>query len=440
MDVLNKNCDRSNRLLREAFAWMLTCMLLLSSTACEQKSNQSGSPKPTAEKPVDSTPSPAPSATPVPVKSGGKRAEYAKDVVIDWNTKQVEVSAKVVQTDLPIELLLCAENTKEHESILVTGAQPKKIFEALGMIGATVGTPAAIDPATGKQTAATGQPLDIDIEYEADGKKFRQKAHEWMVDSKNKKPIGPLNWVFCGSRTEDGKFTADADGTIACVVDFSTALIGLAESHSASDAELWVLADKNRVPKVGTKCTVTIRPKQDSSPSPSKTTAVAKTDPAHSDSAAGDTEPIDLQLTPEGFFQYNDDILDALSLDALIKDRIKSNPAQKVSLTAMQVEPDAVEKMNLFTRLAGRAIIGSGIDQKNLTMTLLDEPPKSESKVEPSDASDAGDETTAKSDPAATSPTPAPENLGEIRRESAEKKKQSNATPTPEPSPEPKNP
>ncbi len=377
-----------------------------------------------------------------PVEPTGKRTEYAKDILIDWNALQVEVTARVVQTDLPIELLLCAENSKEHESILATGAQPRKIYEALGLIGATVGSPMSFDPTTGKQTTASGQPLDIEIEHESSGKKLRQKAHEWMVDSKNKKPIAPLDWRFCGSRMEGGTFTADADGTIACVVDFSTALIGLAASHSASDSELWVLADKNRVPMLGTTCTVIIRPKKDAATPPPAATVSTTTAPA------AKSDNIDLLLTPEGFFQSGDEILDALSLDAMIKEQIKTNPDLKVSLTAMPVEPDAVEKMNLFTRLAGRAIIGSGINQKNLTMKLLDEPPKVASDANEPETStpekqqpkqEAPKEKTGA--PEAASPSPAPADLGEIRRKAAEKKNpQASPAPSPSPSPEAKNP
>jgi hypothetical protein len=365
-----------------------------------------------------------------PVTTTGKRAEYAKDVLIDWAALQVEVAARVAQTDLPIELLLCAEGTKEHESILVTGAQPKKIYEALGLIGAAAGTPVSLDPATGAQTAASGQPLNIEVAYEVDGQTVRRLAHEWMVDSKDKKPIAPLNWVFCGSRTDGGKFAADMDGTIACVVDFSTALIGLAESHSASDSELWVLADKNRVPRQGTACTVIIRPVK-KTPPPATTTVVTSSPPA----AAG--EVMELMLTPEGFFQHGDDILDALSLDGLIKERIKTNPDQKVSLTAMQVEPEGVEKMNLFTRLAGRAIIGSGIDQKNMTMTLLDEPEKKVSEKKEPEKNQSEGKAEASPKPSAS---PAPQELGAIRRAAAEKSKPASSpapSPTPGPSPTP---
>ncbi|GJM24894.1 MAG: hypothetical protein DHS20C16_13090 [Phycisphaerae bacterium] len=396
MEVLIRSCDRSNRLLRVA------CVLLVTSVVSADPKQPGSSPAPTTPtttQPVTPTPAPKPMH---PVTPAGKRVEYAKDVLIDWSALQVEVTARVAQTDLPIELLLCGEGTKEHESILVTSAQPKKIYEALGLIGATAGTPVSFDPATKKQTAASGQPLDIEIAYEVDGKKTSKKAHEWMVDSKNKKPIGPLNWVFCGSRKDGEKFAADADGTIACVVDFSTSLIGLAESHSASDSELWVLADKNRVPKVGTMCTVVIRPVKKTATPPPATTVVTSTAPATQ------TEVIELQLTPEGFFQHGDDILDALSLDGLIKERIKTNPDQKVSLTAMPVEPAGVEKMNLFTRLAGRAIIGSGINQKNLTMKLLDEPEKKAEASPPPPKLDSIRRAAAEKGKPASSPAPSP--------------------------------
>ncbi|MEZ6084584.1 MAG: YdjY domain-containing protein [Phycisphaerae bacterium] len=78
------------------------------------------------------------------------------------------------------------EGTKEHESILVTGAQPQKIYEALGLIGATTGSPVSFDPATNKRTAASGSPLSIEVAYDANGQAVRHSAHKWMIDSKTK--------------------------------------------------------------------------------------------------------------------------------------------------------------------------------------------------------------------------------------------------------------
>ncbi len=438
MDVQPRSCGRLNRVLR------IACVLCLSSVVIADPTQPVASPAPTTA-PVAPTPTPKPM---FPVEPKAKRAQYAKDVLIDWEAKQVEVAARVAQTDLPIELLMCAEGTKEHESILVTGAQPQKIYEALGLIGATTGSPVSFDPATNKQTAASGSPLSIEVAYDANGQAVRHSAHKWMIDSKTKKPIAPLNWIFCGSRMENGQFAADTDGTIACVVDFSTALIGLAESHTSSDADLWVLANKDRVPAKGTNCTVIIRPATNATTPPVTMTPPSNTVVTSTPPVGKTTEPIDLMLTPEGFFQHGDDILDALSLDGLIKERIKTNPAQKVSLTAMQVEPAGVEKMNLFTRLAGRAIIGSGIKQANLTMKLLDEPEKKKEDTKaPVKENDQPSPSPANASPA-PAPTPTPKDLGEIRREAGKKKDgsqstpSSEATPSPEttPSPAPKNP
>ncbi|NOX58804.1 MAG: hypothetical protein GXP29_08100 [Planctomycetes bacterium] len=337
---------------------MTVAVLLVATSPLIGDPPKASPPAPTPKSASTPAPSPKPDAT------HGKRVQYDKGILIDWSVPQVEITARVAQTDRPVELLICSEKTKEHESVLVTNARPKKIFEALGLIGAAAGKPGSFDPTSGKITPASGQALTIDVSFEQDGKTVRKGAHDLMVESKTKKPIGSLPWVFCGSSTLDGRFAADVDGTIACVVDFSTALIGLADSHTSSDSELWLLADKNRVPKQGTPCTVIIRTKESSTPPPAQ--------PAPKLAASG---VLDLTLTPEGFFQLGDDVIDALALDALVKERIKINPNQKVIIRPIKVELEEARKMNLFTRLAGRAIIGSGINADSLSIQFLDEPP-----------------------------------------------------------------
>ncbi len=48
------------------------------------------------------------------------------------------------------------------------------------------------------------------------------------MDSKERRPLESLDWVFAGSSTlSDGRFGADSDGTVVCVVDFENALITL---------------------------------------------------------------------------------------------------------------------------------------------------------------------------------------------------------------------
>lgn len=94
-----------------------------------------------------------------------------------------------------------------------------------------------------------------------------------MIEKSSGKPPDKLHWVFSGSTLrraapsplsreagrDEGRFAADIDGTVICVVDFDSALISLPARHSSDDAELWLLANPSAIPPLGTRCTLVIR-------------------------------------------------------------------------------------------------------------------------------------------------------------------------------------
>ena len=298
--------------------------------------------------PQPSADSPQPSAVPAPLQepktASGKRVAYAPHIWIDWSIPRVEIESVVAQTEGAIELLLCSRGTKEHESILVTDASAQHIFEATGLIGLTPGKPVGLDPATGQTIPPTGDPVVVQIEW--DEKVI--PAHEWMLRADSSTPADAIDWVFAGSRDIGERFGAQADGTIICVVDFDTALIAPGESHTSDDAELWLEANPQRIPPRGTPCRVIVRPADPSS-------------------------PMNLTVTREGQFQWDDRLLSPIELDTIIRRRVARNPDQPVHLSAA---PGTDARL---ARVAARCIIGSGIKQDHLTLSLPDEPSPSPS-------------------------------------------------------------
>lgn len=321
-------------------------------------------PQPTPRPAPTPTPTPAPTAPPAPTAAPDaqaaekpKRVEYAPHVTIDWTVPQVEVEARVVYREGPIELLLCSVGTKEHESILATPAKPSHVFEALGLIGIEPGSPPSYDPDSQQAIPATGQRVAIEIEFAVDGGKRNLAAHDWMILADSDAAMPAPRWVFCGSRKDNaGRLTADSEGTIICVVDFDTAIIGISEHHTADNDALWLKADPASVMPIGTVCTVVIREL--------------------------DEAPMELTLTPENLFAWKERILTAEELDGIIRYRTRHNPDQEVILTEKPGEP------NPFARLAAHAIIGSGIKRERMTANLLPPTPKP-APAEPQDASPA---------------------------------------------------
>jgi len=197
--------------------------------------------------------------------SGDRIAIYKPGVAINWTRRQVELSGRVCLREGMLELFACGTgadgSAKTHESIVLLQGRPRDVYEALGLIGLEPGRPPRWDPVANKVEPATGQRLELRVEWLDDGRRRQVDVSEWMQPNEDpNRVLGPLPWVFAGSRVQPGGgILADEDGTIATVVDFDGAIIALAASHSADNAQLWLAARPSRIPPVNTPCTVIVR-------------------------------------------------------------------------------------------------------------------------------------------------------------------------------------
>ena len=188
-----------------------------------------------------------------------KKAEtqYAPGVIVNWQAPNVEVTGHVVLREGTLELFACSPRTREHESIVVVDAQPLRIFEALGLVGLSPGKPVTLDNKTQAWVPATGDAVLIEVRWKGAGKIHTADIGTWMVDVATGLHLPPGIWRFAGStRDESDTFLANADGTVICVVDFPTALIAVGELKSADNDSLWVRADREKIPPVGTPVTL----------------------------------------------------------------------------------------------------------------------------------------------------------------------------------------
>jgi len=186
--------------------------------------------------------------------------QFAPGIRIDWDNMRVEVDARVVLRDGALELVACSPRTREHESIVAVDARPLNIFQALGLIGLEPGSPAKYVERTQTWSPPRGEALRILVRYEKDGKTLVHPVESWLQEVKTKKPPKKIDWVFSGSQIGDSKrFAADAEGTVVCVVDFESALVSVGQLHSADNELLWLTANTDAIPPIGTKCTLIIQ-------------------------------------------------------------------------------------------------------------------------------------------------------------------------------------
>lgn len=188
--------------------------------------------------------------------------EFAPGVRIDWTKRTVEVDARVVLREGLIELFACTPGTREYESIVVVRGSPTHVYQAMGLVGLEAGSPVRYDEKRQRLLPPTGQALDILVRYRKAGAERTVSARRWLMDVEKRRPPKSLPWVFAGSRVlGDGRLGAENEGTVVCVVDFDTALIAVGAFHTADDAALWLAANTEEIPPIGTPCTLLIRRK-----------------------------------------------------------------------------------------------------------------------------------------------------------------------------------
>jgi len=246
--------------MRPCRRWVLTPMLCLSlGSAC------------TAPTPAGTTPSTcddkdAMAAHTQPASSrhdGPRVVDFQPAVRIDYSTPHVEVDAKIILRQGQLELFAYskAPTPKEHETILLLAARPLHIYQALGLIGLVPGKPLSHNWETNETTLPSGDGVDVLVRYKVDGRDVERSACDWMRDAARDRPMETTHWLFTGSaRDAKGRFRADIDGTVVTIVNFDTSLLSLPDSHSESNADLWLVANTEAIPSVGTRVTLILRP------------------------------------------------------------------------------------------------------------------------------------------------------------------------------------
>jgi hypothetical protein len=211
----------------------------------------------------NAVPTSRPSSVSASQPAGPQVVDFVPGVRIDYRVPQVEVEAWVILRKGPLELFAYSKAPvpKEHESILLLQASPESIYQALGLIGLTPGQPMRYFPETRSFRKPSGDPVDVLVRCESGGKSIEASACDWMIDVTKNKPMEHTHWLFTGSdRLQEGTFYANVEGTVVTVVDFDSAVLSMPDLHTSSDPELWLAANTDAIPPIGTKVMLILRP------------------------------------------------------------------------------------------------------------------------------------------------------------------------------------
>lgn len=214
-------------------------------------------------------------------------------LVVDFEKQCVDLEATVCLDEGFLELVACAQGSKEHESIVAVAGRPMHIHTALLLLNANNGNPAMrkLVGETEKRwidIPPRGDPIEAFFVFkDADGKMIERPVHDFIMRSGEQVgPIGvvkdrvspdpaaakvdkfPSTFLFSGSQLRDNgpgprTYLADLSGHVISIATFGDELLCLPNVHSHLNGTLSWRVNPKYLPKVGTKITLRLRPKND---------------------------------------------------------------------------------------------------------------------------------------------------------------------------------
>ena len=133
------------------------------------------------------------------------------DIAVDTKERTVTFPAQVNLTRGVLEVLICTEYGKTHESLLSTKVDPLHLNVALLLLGLEGGRAVKYQ---GDPTKPVGSPVEIWLKVkEADEEKVL-RAEDWVWNTHRNRPMLHTHWVYVGSVLTKEGFMAQRDGQI----------------------------------------------------------------------------------------------------------------------------------------------------------------------------------------------------------------------------------
>jgi hypothetical protein len=266
-------------------------------------------------------------------------------LTFDAKNKQVRVEADALAVDAPLEFFCVLTNTSEHESVLRSNVKPSDLHTALLAIGLKPGRPVSFSETTHKWSPPQGPPLQVHVEWQdKDGKTVSVPAYRLMRNTKSKKEMPILTWVFVGSRTmEDGSYAADTTGYIISVVNFDLTVIDIPELKTSNNETLEWERNPDLAPPGGTKVTMVIEPAGNKA-------AAGSPEPVNAAPAAPEA-PATTEAVPAPATSGADEALSDVHLDEKRAKALQEYWARKVNPHAAALREAAQAHYDVITAL-----------------------------------------------------------------------------------------
>jgi len=236
-------------IMRHAMRLCLTLALTAAACAAAPSSPPAPDPRP---------PAPAPAA------EEGRVIKTLPGIVVDTKAREVRLEGYVCLQKGGLELLVCGAGTREHESVIAVKAKPSHVTFALALLGLAPGKPGFMTEG-GAFSPPAGAVVEITARFSVtrDGKTETVEVPAWKLLRLSGSTSGlerALQWVYVGQPGEEALRAADNEGTVACLSNFTEAVLDVPFESTSINAELLYEANPEVVPVPRTAVELILHP------------------------------------------------------------------------------------------------------------------------------------------------------------------------------------
>jgi len=215
----------------------------------------------------------------VPADLAEKIRAIFPGITINAEERFVDVQSVVCLAEGYLEVIACAKDSREHESIVMVEGKPSHIHAALLLIGARPGNPAMRKPINEEGTRwvdipPRGQAVKVSLLIpDEKGVMNERPISDFLAPTKDESGLPeaagaaekfPDTFLFAGSHThQEGEaktYIADVNGNVISISTFGDEVLCLAGHHAQENHALSWQIKPDSLPEIGTKVTLRLRP------------------------------------------------------------------------------------------------------------------------------------------------------------------------------------
>lgn len=131
-------------------------------------------------------------------------------ITINKEDETISIPAKLNQREGLIELLLCTEWGRVHESVFTTRVYPVYLQTAMLLLGFKYGAPVSV---VGDSAAPKGDPVEIYVSWGGENPQ-QVRVEDFAFDQPKDSTMEHIKWIYTGSQFVNGVFYAQEEGSI----------------------------------------------------------------------------------------------------------------------------------------------------------------------------------------------------------------------------------